>query len=120
MFDPFAKFLILFLKFMDRLFEAIVSLAFLDHVEREFFDLGEELRLHVAQADALLFDFGFGGDLGEVVVGVDVGGDLREGFEAVVRLEVKDMPLFIINDVYGGDLYEAGVTRERVSVLRLL
>ena len=33
------------------------------------------------------------------------------GPEAVVRLEVKDMPLFVINDVYGGDLYEAGIKK---------
>jgi len=30
------------------------------------------------------------------------------GPEAVVRLEVKDMPLFVINDIYGNDLYEEG------------
>ena len=30
------------------------------------------------------------------------------GPEAVVRLEVKDMPLFVINDIYGNDLYEDG------------
>jgi len=28
-----------------------------------------------------------------------------------VRLEVKDMPLFVINDIYGNDLYEAGMGR---------
>ncbi|MDR2018283.1 MAG: Fe-S-containing hydro-lyase [Syntrophobacterales bacterium] len=33
------------------------------------------------------------------------------GPEAVVRLGVKDMPLFVINDVYGSDLYETGMTR---------
>lgn len=33
------------------------------------------------------------------------------GPEAVVRLGVRDMPLFVINDVYGGDLYEAGMRR---------
>jgi fumarate hydratase subunit beta len=30
------------------------------------------------------------------------------GPEAVRRLEVKDMPLFVINDIYGNDLYETG------------
>lgn len=30
------------------------------------------------------------------------------GPEAIVRLGVKEMPLFVINDIYGGDLYEAG------------
>ncbi|HEY3277148.1 MAG TPA: Fe-S-containing hydro-lyase [Syntrophorhabdaceae bacterium] len=35
------------------------------------------------------------------------------GPEAVVRLGVKDMPLFVINDIYGNDLYEAGITQYR-------
>lgn len=33
------------------------------------------------------------------------------GPEAIVRLGVKDMPLFVINDIYGNDLYEAGASR---------
>ena len=32
------------------------------------------------------------------------------GPEAIVRLAVKDMPLFVINDIYGNDLYETGTT----------
>ena len=30
------------------------------------------------------------------------------GAEAVYRLEVKDFPAVVINDIYGGDLYEKG------------
>ncbi len=33
------------------------------------------------------------------------------GPEAVIRLGVQDMPLFVINDIYGNDLYEAGTGR---------
>jgi fumarate hydratase subunit beta len=33
------------------------------------------------------------------------------GPEAVVRLGIKDMPLFVINDMYGNDLYETGIAR---------
>ena len=33
------------------------------------------------------------------------------GPEAVIRLGVRDMPLFVINDVYGNDLYETGMER---------
>jgi fumarate hydratase subunit beta len=33
------------------------------------------------------------------------------GPEAVVKLEVKNMPLFVINDIHGNDLYEAGTQR---------
>jgi len=35
------------------------------------------------------------------------------GPEAIVKLGVKDMPLFVINDIYGNDLYEAGMQRYR-------
>ena len=35
------------------------------------------------------------------------------GPEAVRKLYVEDFPLFVVNDVYGGDLYEEGVARYR-------
>lgn len=35
------------------------------------------------------------------------------GPEAVVRLEVRDMPLFVINDTFAGDLYQEGMERYR-------
>ena len=37
------------------------------------------------------------------------------GPEAALRLEVKDFPVTVINDIYGGDLYEEGKARYRVS-----
>jgi fumarate hydratase subunit beta len=30
------------------------------------------------------------------------------GTEAVMRLEVEDFPVFVVNDIHGGDLYEMG------------
>jgi fumarate hydratase subunit beta len=33
------------------------------------------------------------------------------GPEAIMRLGVKEMPLFVINDIYGNDLYEAGASQ---------
>jgi fumarate hydratase subunit beta len=33
------------------------------------------------------------------------------GPEAVMKLEVKDLPLFVINDIYGNDLYDEGVKK---------
>ena len=33
------------------------------------------------------------------------------GAEAILRLEVKDFPAIVANDIYGGDLYEAGRAR---------
>ena len=37
------------------------------------------------------------------------------GAEALRRIEVRDFPVTVINDLYGGDLYEAGRSRFRVS-----
>jgi fumarate hydratase subunit beta len=35
------------------------------------------------------------------------------GAEAVLRIEVEDFPVTVINDIYGGDLYEEGKARYR-------
>ncbi len=35
------------------------------------------------------------------------------GTEAIRRLEVEDFPAIVINDIYGGDLYQEGKTRYR-------
>jgi fumarate hydratase subunit beta len=35
------------------------------------------------------------------------------GTEAVMRLDVEDLPAFVVNDVQGGDLYEMGVEKYR-------
>jgi len=37
------------------------------------------------------------------------------GAEAVRRLEVEDFPVTVINDIYGGDLYQEGKARYRVD-----
>lgn len=37
------------------------------------------------------------------------------GAEAILRLEVSDFPVVVINDIYGGDLYEAGKSRYRLE-----
>ncbi|MBP1748729.1 MAG: hydro-lyase, Fe-S type, tartrate/fumarate subfamily, beta subunit [Deltaproteobacteria bacterium] len=54
---------------------------------------------------------GAGALIARTVVAADVIAYEDLGPEAVVRLEVKDMPLFVINDVFGNDLYEAGIER---------
>ncbi len=36
------------------------------------------------------------------------------GPEAIRRLEVKDFPAIVINDIYGGDLYEEGKAKYRL------
>ncbi|MBI2859944.1 MAG: Fe-S-containing hydro-lyase [Chloroflexi bacterium] len=37
------------------------------------------------------------------------------GAEAVLRLEVEDFPATVINDIYGGDLYQEGKARYQVK-----
>ena len=37
------------------------------------------------------------------------------GAEAIRRLEVEDFPVTVVNDIYGGDLYQEGKTRYRVD-----
>jgi len=38
------------------------------------------------------------------------------GTEALRRLEVEDFPVTVVNDIYGGDLYEEGKARYQVKV----
>ncbi len=38
------------------------------------------------------------------------------GAEALRKLEVEDLPVTVVNDIQGGDLYEAGKAKYRVSV----
>jgi fumarate hydratase subunit beta len=40
------------------------------------------------------------------------------GTEAVQRLEVEDFPIFVVNDVYGGDLYEMGVAEYGEEIMK--
>jgi len=37
------------------------------------------------------------------------------GAEAVYRLQVENFPAIVINDIYGGDLYETGKTKYRMN-----
>ena len=37
------------------------------------------------------------------------------GAEAIRRLEVEDFPVMVINDSYGGDLYEEGKARYQIK-----
>jgi len=37
------------------------------------------------------------------------------GAEALRRLEVEDFPVTVVNDIYGGDLYEEGKAKYQVK-----
>jgi fumarate hydratase subunit beta len=61
--------------------------------------------------------FGATGGAGALLSGCVVSSEVIAyedlGPEAVVKLHVRDMPLFVINDIYGNDLYETGMERYR-------
>jgi len=56
---------------------------------------------------------GAGALLSKSVVSSEIVAYEDLGPEAVVKLGVKDLPLFVINDMYGNDLYEAGIQQYR-------
>ncbi len=51
---------------------------------------------------------GIGALLSRVILRSDLIAYEDLGAEAVRRLDVRDLPVTVINDMYGGDLYEAG------------
>ncbi len=63
----------------------------------------------------------FGGDGGRRRAPFEVHQDIRViaygdlGPEAVARLLVEDFPLFVINDVFGNDLYEMGASQYKTA-----
>ena len=58
---------------------------------------------------------GAGALLARAIVKAEVIAYEELGPEAVLRLEVKDFPVTVINDIYGGDLYLEGKARFRVD-----
>jgi fumarate hydratase subunit beta len=56
---------------------------------------------------------GAGALLSKCVISSEVIAYEDLGPEAVVRLGVKDFPLFVINDIFGRDLYQAGIEKYR-------
>ncbi|MDP2954565.1 MAG: Fe-S-containing hydro-lyase [Chloroflexota bacterium] len=56
---------------------------------------------------------GAGALLSRRIVKADVVAYPDLGAEAVLRLEVKDLPAIVVNDIYGGDIYEQGKAKYR-------
>jgi hypothetical protein len=71
-------------------------------VEGEFFDLGEESGLHVAEGDALFGDLSGGGNAGEVLVGFDVRFDFGKWLQRVVVSENVVRPASGFDDDFLG------------------
>ena len=83
----FTNHTIVFLETSVLLFEAVVALVFVYHMERQLFDLSEQPGLHFADVGAFLLHFRCGRNVGEMVVFVDVSGDLGQRREAVAGLK---------------------------------
>jgi fumarate hydratase subunit beta len=56
---------------------------------------------------------GAGALLSRAVLSYDIVAYEDMGPEAVARLVVKELPLFVINDILGNDLYEMGASKFR-------
>jgi fumarate hydratase subunit beta len=72
----------------------------------------EALKKH--QAVYLAAIGGTGALLSKSIVKSEVIAYEHLGPEALLRLEVKDFPVTVINDIHGGDLYEEGKARYRL------
>jgi fumarate hydratase subunit beta len=75
-------------------------------------EVKEAMKKH--QAVYLAAIGGTGALLSKSIIKSDVVAYADLGPEAILRLEVKDFPVTVINDIYGGDLYEEGRAKYRV------
>ena len=57
---------------------------------------------------------GAGALLSKSIKKADIIAYAELGAEAIRRLEVEDFPVTVINDIYGGDLYEQGKAKYRI------
>ncbi len=57
---------------------------------------------------------GVGALLSKSIKKVDIVAYKELGAEAIRRLEVEDFPVTVINDIYGGDLYDQGKAKYRI------
>ncbi|MGQ9673267.1 MAG: Fe-S-containing hydro-lyase [Candidatus Aminicenantales bacterium] len=58
---------------------------------------------------------GAGALISKSILGSEVVAYPELGPEAIIQLKVKDFPCIVINDMYGGDLYEEGKKKYRIE-----
>ena len=58
---------------------------------------------------------GAGALISSCIVSADIVAYPELGTEAIRRLEVKDFPAIVANDIYGADLYEAGIAAYSIN-----
>ncbi len=76
---------------------------------------GQEVRKAIVERKAVYFAAigGAGALIAKAIKKADVIAYPELGTEAVMRLEVDAFPAIVVNDVHGGDLYQAGVEQFR-------
>ena len=75
----------------------------------------EEVKAAMAKHRAVYFAAtgGAGALLSQRIVKAEVVAYEELGPEAIRRLEVKDLPAIVVNDIHGGDLYREGTSQYR-------
>ena len=93
---------------MDAYTEVILSLGFKGLIGKG--SRSADVRRHLADYRAIYFSTfgGAGAYLSRRVVDAVSVAFEDLGTEAIYRLEVKDFPMIVVNDIYGNDLYEEG------------
>jgi fumarate hydratase subunit beta len=76
-------------------------------------EVKEALKKH--KAVYLATSGGTGALISKSVLASEVVAYPELGPEAIMRLQVKDFPCIVINDMYGGDLYEEGKKKYRIE-----
>lgn len=73
----------------------------------------EEVREAMRRHKAVYFGAtgGAGALLSRTVVSAEIVAYAELGPEAVMKLGVRDMPVFVVDDIYGNDLYERGTAQ---------
>jgi len=76
-----------------------------------------EIRKACQEYKAVYFEAvgGAGALLAKRIVSVEIVAYEDLGPEAIRRLEVKDFPVIVANDIYGGDIFEEGVRKYRLT-----
>ena len=83
----------------------LLSGAFLlrNEVKCHFFQLRQELRLHIAEVDSARGDLGGRGDTGQMFFHFDVGLDLAERREAIIIVKNVVRPVRVDDDLLGSN-----------------
>jgi len=74
-------------------------------------EVKESMREHQAVYFAAIA--GAGALVAKTILSAEVIAYSDLGPEAILRLEIKDFPAIVVNDIYGGDMYQEGKARYR-------